>query len=316
MMDSILWAAVFSLAIPAVGGVLAVHEFDGEVTVDRRPLPSVRAEDHALTEGATLRTGADGRLTLNIDRHGFIELRENAELIIERAPRTSFDEDLRTSLRLERGAMRMVWRYPAQAGRWPLLVYLGPQRVSLHSGEYLFEKPAEPPASLCIVSGDASVSTAAAGGTRPLRGPACFSLQAEGVPRRRAPSADEAGRMQVPESIRAFAPKVSASGASSSAAAPAPAPASATTGRDATAAVRWRVNVASSTDAAAAQGIAQRMQAAGLAAAVEAIELNGTLWHRIHLAPVADRDQALTLSERVRREFGFEQPWLQRVSPN
>jgi cell division septation protein DedD len=74
--------------------------------------------------------------------------------------------------------------------------------------------------------------------------------------------------------------------------------------------------VASSTDAAAAQGIAQRMQAAGLAAAVEAIELNGTLWHRIHLAPVADRDQALTLSERVRREFGFEQPWLQRVSPN
>jgi cell division septation protein DedD len=75
----------------------------------------------------------------------------------------------------------------------------------------------------------------------------------------------------------------------------------------------WIVNAASSADAAAALALVGRLQAAGLRARTLAVEIDGRRWHRVQVDAGSDREGALDLAQRIRRDFGLDSPWVSKA---
>lgn len=143
-----------SLSGAAHARLLSADQRVGTTELERAGARQSLNLNDPLIESDTVRTGADGRLSLRLANQGVFELGAGAELVIERLPYASFAPDLTTVLRLKRGFLRVVWNHPAQAGIWPLLVQVGAQSASLTQGEYFFEAGAPVPASTaCVASG-------------------------------------------------------------------------------------------------------------------------------------------------------------------
>lgn len=307
--------ALLALVPCAQASVLSVDEIIGSVALSRADAGATLGSEDALLEGDVLKTGAGSRLDVNFVRHGFLQLGAGTELVLERVPDSSFSEDLRTSLRLVSGTLRLVWKHAAETTSWPLFVYFGDQRASLRSGEYFFAAGDGRTSALCVASGEAVVGSHAA--TRPqlLAGPACYRLQAGTAAEKLARPESDFIEARAALDITALLEMPAPAKAARLEPAKAADMAAVKTQTAADSARGWIVNVASSTDRAGAEKDAQRLRAAGLSAAVNAAELNdvnGHLWYRVQLEAVASRAEARTLAERMKNEFGFRESWLQR----
>jgi len=305
-----VWAALVVAPAIASGSVLSVDEVSGAGSLLREQAEAPLQAGTELREGDSLRVSDGGRLRLNIARHGFLELGPQAELVLERLPSVSYAEDLRTSLRLTRGTLRVVWRYPGADVSWPLFVYFGNLRASLRSGEYFVQAAAEGPLPLCVVSGEAAVSVP--GVTRPqlLAGPACFPLRAsESAPRLQRSESDFISARAELSLAALLEPAPPAPRPAASISAPPPVAEAAPVPAERKG---WVVNIASSASREAAEKDANKLRAAGVPVAVSAVEIGGRTWYRVQVVGVPDLAAAQALAARVKTEFGYAQPWLQR----
>lgn len=141
----------------------------GEAT--RGPL----ATDVAIQSQDRLLTLSGGRVDLAISRHGFIALGDDTDLRVERVPFSTFDVDLRTQLRVARGHLRLVWKYPDFGARWPMVIDAGPFRISVTSGEYFVEHR-DQRTLLCVAEGEAAISTPGQAEAAVFTASACYRL--------------------------------------------------------------------------------------------------------------------------------------------
>ncbi|MEW6647082.1 MAG: SPOR domain-containing protein [Pseudomonadota bacterium] len=71
----------------------------------------------------------------------------------------------------------------------------------------------------------------------------------------------------------------------------------------------WVVNVASLTDAKAAETERQRMQQAGFNVEVQTAQMDGRTWHRVRATGFSSREQAQVYSDMIRHKMGVT-PWV------
>lgn len=173
----ILIAALLAASSFAVSaeGLLNYGGHKGEVTVTRGTSSGALRKDTSLAERDVLVLAPDARVSLDISKHGFLEVGPASELTLERIPFATYADDLRTVFRLNKGYLRLVWRHPSLSTSWPMFVYLGNYRVSLTSGEYFFENDAGK-FSLCVGGGEAALTSSAEPEPVTLDGPACYRL--------------------------------------------------------------------------------------------------------------------------------------------
>lgn len=167
LFSAVPWRAVASVLVVQAGAEAQRQSGEGAPVA---LMPQVK-----LFPGDRLRTGANGWLDLALGRHGVLELGGLTQLTLERVPFATFATDLQTRLRLDEGYLRVIWKHPELSLRWPLVVDLGPFRVSLTSGEYFFETLERQPV-LCVAEGEVAVTTPGQPQPLPLAGPACYRL--------------------------------------------------------------------------------------------------------------------------------------------
>lgn len=179
-----LLIVALGLAAPsayAAAGLIEVTALRGTVQAEQAGAKRALKKADVLAERDVLSVPTNGRISLDIGKHGFMELGADSALSLERVPFASYAADLRTTLRLTQGYLRVVWKHPGLSTSWPLFVYLGNFRVSLASGEYLFEVN-DGKLSLCVADGEAAVSTPGTMEPRSLEGPSCYRLIAGAPP--------------------------------------------------------------------------------------------------------------------------------------
>ncbi|GAB4295041.1 MAG: hypothetical protein Kow0096_11610 [Thiohalomonadaceae bacterium] len=71
----------------------------------------------------------------------------------------------------------------------------------------------------------------------------------------------------------------------------------------------WVVNVASLTDAKAAETEKQRLQQAGFNVEVQTAQMDGRTWHRVRATGFSSREQAQVYSDMIRHKMGVT-PWV------
>ncbi len=133
------------------------------------------ATDVAIQSQDRLLTLSGGRVDLAISRHGLIALGDDTDLLVERVPFSTFDVDLRTQLRVARGHLRLVWKYPDFGARWPMVIDAGPFRISVTSGEYFVEHR-DQRILLCVAEGEAAISTPGQAEAAVFTASACYRL--------------------------------------------------------------------------------------------------------------------------------------------
>lgn len=181
-----VWAAA-CLAFAATGRVAAAEApASSGLIITRQALHAERfaageaargplATDVAIQSQDRLLTLSGGRVDLAISRHGFIALGDDTDLRVERVPFSTFDVDLRTQLRVARGHLRLVWKYPDFGARWPMVIDAGPFRISVTSGEYFVEHR-DQRTLLCVAEGEAAISTPGQAEAAVFTASACYRL--------------------------------------------------------------------------------------------------------------------------------------------
>lgn len=173
-----VFAAVL-LSAPALAQsgsvVIAQHTVGTERQVANESARLPLATAMAIGTQDRLMSQADGQTDLAISRHGIMELGGDSELFAERLPFSTFDVDLRTQFRLERGYLRLIWKYPDFGARWPMVVDVGPFRISVTSGEYFVEHR-DQRTILCVAEGEAAISTPGQAEAVVFRESACYRL--------------------------------------------------------------------------------------------------------------------------------------------
>lgn len=179
--------AAACLAFAATGGVAAAEApASSGLIITRQALHAERfaageatrgplATDVAIQSQDRLLTLSGGRVDLAISRHGFIALGDDTDLWVERVPFSTFDVDLRTQLRVARGHLRLVWKYPDFGARWPMVIDAGPFRISVTSGEYFVEHR-DQRTLLCVAEGEAAISTPGQAKAAVFTASACYRL--------------------------------------------------------------------------------------------------------------------------------------------
>lgn len=177
MFQKTLIAAVLAACsfAASANGLLGYGGHKGDVTVTRGTSAGALRKDTSLAERDVIALAPAARVTLDISKHGFIELGSGAELSLERLPFATYADDLRTAFRLNKGYLRLVWRHPSLSTSWPMFVYMGSYRISVSSGEYFFENVAGK-FSLCVGGGEAALTSNLAPEPVTLDGPACYRL--------------------------------------------------------------------------------------------------------------------------------------------
>lgn len=328
---------VLLAALPAQAAVLTV-ESAGPGTVrgkegDRRTL-SVETE---FASGDRVSLDAGARARLDFARHGFLDLGPGSEVTFERLPFASYDNELRSVFRLNRGYLRMVWKHPQISSQWPLYVYLGEQRVSLGVGEYFFEREAEG-WLVCVASGAANLSEGAL--LSELLPQACYRLGPGRSPQSIPRSSEDWIEIRAAHDIVGLPPPVAPASDLAVAATPAPPPVAppaaapgpaapiiappaapvpapkrdASVPGEATPAARdgggpWALGLASFADRADAEQLVQRLRDAGYTAEVQDAVVKGATWHRVLLPGFATAADAQRISAEVETRFGFRGTW-------
>lgn len=135
----------------------------------------------ALTTGTALQSldrvvvDEQGEVDLVISRHGRVELGADTAMVLERTPFSTFEVNLLTQLRVERGYLRLVWKYPDFGARWPMVVDVGPFRINVTSGEYFVEHHPDRTV-LCIAEGQVAISTPGQAEAAVFTASSCYRL--------------------------------------------------------------------------------------------------------------------------------------------
>ncbi|MGQ0698256.1 MAG: SPOR domain-containing protein [Panacagrimonas sp.] len=140
--------------------ILKVEDMSGDVMIQRAGRELWAQPGYLVfhEERVALRQGA--RLGLRLAAHGRIDLApiaNQAALITDKLPFSSWAVDLTTRLRLESGALRVAWSRPTDDAKWPFSVLLGPWIADISSGEYLFRRSGGETLA-CNVSGRLTIS--------------------------------------------------------------------------------------------------------------------------------------------------------------
>lgn len=324
-------ALALLVACGAQASVLRVEQA-GEGVVQREA-QSLRLErGQVLAEGDAVRVAPGARVTLALGRHGYLDLGGGAELAIERVPFSTFADDLRTVLRLRAGYLRVVWKHPDLAGRWPLSLFVESHALSLESGEYFFERLAGGDLA-CVGSGQAALGGGPSAAT--LTGPACYRLLAGAMPearrrdygdfigvRERFGLASLAERPGLDGPVRpvAVAPAIAVPAPPpvtkpapqpEPVRAPPPAPVREAP-RPRPSADLWIVNAASYPSRAEAEAHRDRLRAAGRQPAIEQAQVRGKTWFRVQLRDLDGKAAAQRLAEELKASGESSDAWLSR----
>lgn len=244
-----------------------------------------------LTPGMSLQTDDivhvddRGGASLQLGRHGRLELGAGSELMVERIPFAGYADDLRTVLRLRSGYLRVVWKQPSLDIQWPLFVYLGDDRANLLSGEYFFQVAAGISA-VCVAEGGAALAGGSRDGDQALEPGRCYALVAGLSPsgRERDPSDWVAVRQS-----RQLTPALWS--------------------RDPSASSSWTLSGALLPDREQADQAWRRLKDAGYVGVIAPADVDGRTWYRIELPNLGSRDEADAMAARL-KAAGFEQIWV------
>ncbi|HUP92707.1 MAG TPA: SPOR domain-containing protein [Solimonas sp.] len=328
-------AMLLLLGAPAAASVLRVETLIGEARAQRGGASAPLTAGFDLAEGDVLSVAPGARLTLGLGRHGFLDLGAGSLLTVERLPFSSYAGDLQTVLRLGHGYLRVSWKYPEVASRWPLVLYLAGYSAELAGGEYFFEA-GEARRTACVSSGKASLAGAPLSAV--LTGPACYRLPdgAMPEPRRRdfadfiaarerfalgdlperaaAPGPEitiqaRAAPAAVPAAIPGAAPAALPAITASSAPAPVAPPAT-PSAASAVSADRWTIVVASYPGEPEAAAHAARLRRGGHVPLVEAAQVKGKTWYRVQVRDIAGKAQAQRLLDELKAAGESDGAWL------
>lgn len=175
-LSALLVTALFSAAALAQPAPLVVVQYaERAQQTAQGAVPQILSAPMPVRQQDRLSTQAGGRLDLSISRHGFIELGGDSVLTVERLPFSTFDVDLHTHFRVERGYFRLVWKHADFAARWPMVMDVGPFRVNATSGEYFIEHDPQR-TLLCVAEGEVAINTPGQPEAAVLSASACYRL--------------------------------------------------------------------------------------------------------------------------------------------
>ena len=318
--------------------LLIFDQSSGVATVQRNGKRLALNPEDALQEQDQIVTDRSGRMKLSLARHGFLEVGPNAEVSVERLPFATFARDLKTVFGVGKGYFRVVWKHPQLSTNWPLFITLAGHRISLTSGEYFFSNTGSAQRA-CVAAGQMDVQPAGSTEAEIIKPPACVRFAADTAPQVIARNPDDwiavrrgydidattatmlAGdvapvRAPAPPkaSIPARAPIIAtaapAAAPAIARAQPAPKPAAskplaaAATGGD------WALNIASYSEASAAEQEAARLRKAGYGASTQTAVVNGRDWFRVQLRGFADQAAARTAAVELKNKLGLENIWV------
>lgn len=158
--------------------ILLIDQASGQAGVQRDGKRLNLKSGDALQEQDLIVTGGNGRMTLRLGRHGFVEVGPDAEVGVERLPFAAFARDLKSIFSVSKGYLRVVWKHPQQSSNWPLYVYMAGQRVSLSSGEYFFQN-AGAEQTACVAAGQIALQAVGGDGVETIKPPACVQFAAD-----------------------------------------------------------------------------------------------------------------------------------------
>jgi hypothetical protein len=171
--------ALFVQAVLAAPNDVLVVESVQQATLDREGQSRALVVGDVLQERDLLQV--DGRLSLRIARHGFIEIGSGSEVGIERLPFAPFAKDLKTIFSLSKGYARVVWKHPQLSVNWPLYVYMLGHRASLTTGEYFFNNQGQEQ-QVCVAAGQLALVPVGMDSVETLKPSACYPLVAGLMP--------------------------------------------------------------------------------------------------------------------------------------
>ncbi len=179
-------ATVPGAAHDAPTRVLQIESVSGNVSLQRDSKSIAMQAGFLIFGEESLQLGDDASASLRLGRYGrldLVPLDGSAALVSEKLPFSSWATDLSTELRVDGGALHVVWRRPAHADRWPLTISVGPWRSDLGAGEFLFRGDSKR-ASVCNVSGTMEVRYEGKGFRQSLSPGQCFNLRNDDSPER------------------------------------------------------------------------------------------------------------------------------------
>lgn len=159
---------------------LRVTKVRGTATVRRNNRPVTLKDGDTIAPGEPIQVGKGASMRLNLGEQGLFELGSGARLIAQRLPEATLLGARDTSLRLERGYLRIVWAEPSSLRRWPLDVSVASWGASLQPGEYFFGASTDA-ATACSTTGEIQLKGNPQ--TLPDQPARCVSLQARGAAR-------------------------------------------------------------------------------------------------------------------------------------
>ena len=179
-------ATVPGAAHDAPTRVLQIESVSGNVSLQRDSKSIAMQAGFLIFGEESLQLGDDASASLRLGRYGRLDLAAldgSAALVSEKLPFSSWATDLSTELRVDGGALHVMWRRPAHSDGWPLTIAVGPWRSDLGAGEFLFRGDSKR-ASVCNVSGTMEVRYEGKGFRESLAPGQCFDLRDDDSPER------------------------------------------------------------------------------------------------------------------------------------
>ncbi len=319
--------------VPVPAPALQVDRIQGSAQLQRlgQHSPLHRGDDVLARDVVKLGDGA--RLSLSLAGSGVFELADAAQISIERLPSIASlakpdSAKLPTPVivNLEHGDLHLMWR-PAQAAIGapephvqPLYVFFAKRRVALLPGEYFFHQ-GKTDSQLCVVQGQASTMTIAAGQRHVLKVDDCENRQGR-VTQVVADGAGKWKRMRqhfaiadntdddVNATLTALKLDQRLTPAQESSASAKSRPAISKSQQPDTTDGVWAVNVASYSARDDAQQQQQALKTSGYRAVVVPAQVDDKTWYRVQVTGFATPAAAHATAVALQSNLGYQQLWV------